>query len=401
MRTHGLMVLSIVVSMLLAGCGPMMREAQFTNMRTALFPMRMEVRTGQGQVDARKLLKAQTYEGKIERPDVVVHYPPGMSELAFRVADAFESAGGEVKRRTGITWAFKPVLYLVPVSSNSGGFRLSIPIRKSRELEIPILVSGGEIMPSWSRGIAHELTEASMLASLSRRELVLGDYCLWGSGLVNETRWFRDGVSEYAGDILNERIFGERYQAPPWIYAELARVREGLLDWNNCVRKVGPQDYYDASLALVRELENRFGEGAIARIMQAASEDKYIDGRILRRAVKRVTGVELAEFLREYRQTWLGMELEDTRKLSGPVLVAEGNRVRVARVYPGTPADKWKLRAGDVIESIDGRPAISAAWIVHYIAVLKPRDRVQVEVLRDGQRYSCRMAVMARSKEEL
>ena len=385
---------------MIAGCGPIMRELQFANVRTGLFPMSMDLSVGHGKTDARKLMKAQTYVGFVERGDVIVHYPAGMSALAADVAAAFNQAEAEIRERTGVAWAFRPIVYLVPVRDVSEGFRLRIPLRKGRALELPMLIlSRGKPfpLPEWSRLIGHEITEASMLASLSRRELVLGDYCLWGGGLVNETRWFRDGVAEYAGDILNTRLFGERYQPPPHIYGELSQVRESLLDWDNCAAKVGPDACYLASLGLVQELVNRFGEDVIARIMTAASEERYINGSALRRAVRKVTGLNLAEFLRDYQMTWLGMDLKDTAPAPGvPFVTREGNTARVIRVYPGSPADKWKLSTGDVILTADGRPVLSAAWFAHYAAARQPRDRMAIEFERAGERRCCRMMVVAR-----
>jgi len=387
---------------LIAGCGPIMRELQFANVRTGLFPMSMDLSMGHGKIDARKLMKAQTYAGFVERGNVIVHYPAGMSALAAGVAFVVDRAEAEIRERTGVTWAFKPTVYLVPVRDVSEGFRLRIPLRKGRALDLPMLMlPGGKPfpMPEWSRLIGHEITEASMLASLSRRELVLGDYCLWGSGLVNETRWFRDGVAEYAGDILNKHLFGGRYQPSPHIYGELSRVRDGLLDWHNCAAKVGPDACYLASLGLVQELVNRFGPDLIARIMTAASEERYINGSALMRAVRKVTGLDLAEFLRDYQTTWLGMDLRDTAAApSVPFLTTERNAVKIARVYPGSPADKWKLRPGDVILSADDRPVLSAAWFAHYVASRQPRDRVAIEFERAGERRCCRMMVVARPR---
>ena len=387
------LILSLVM-VLIGGCEPIMRDLQYGNIHSGLFPEHMDLTIGKAKVDARKLMKAHSYEGQVQVGDITVHYPQGMSSQAKMVGKAFDEARTEIRARTGITWAFELDLFLVPVTDTSGGFKLEFPL-KSRKLSLPILVIPGRdlIHPDWSGGIAHEITEASMLAALSRREMLLGDYCWDGFALVNETRWFRDGVSDLAGDILNEKLFGDRYQPPAWIYQELAKTNVALLDWNNCADGSG----YAAAHALVIQLNDRFGPGVIARIMDAASQERYINGGMLDRAVRKVIGEDLKDFLRDYRITWLGIDSRDTAPVTGfPSLVKEGNRVKIIEVYPRTPAALWKLKSGDTVLAVDGKPAISAAWLTHYVAARQPGDRIQVEIERAGERFTYRMKLAAR-----
>ena len=380
---------------LLGGCEPIMRDLQYSNVTSHLFPGHMDLTIGRAKVDAVKLMKSQTYEGQVQVGDITVHYPGGMSSQAKVIGTAFDQARTEIKDRTGITWAFSLDLYLVPVTDTSGGFRLDFPLR-GRKLSLPILVMPGRdpfFLPDWSGGIAHEITEACMLASLSRRDLVLGDYCWDGFPLVNGTRWFRDGVSDFAWDIMNTKLFGDRYQPPAWIYQELAKTREGILDWSNCADSSG----YAAAHALIIQLNDRFGPDVIARIMVAASQERYINGGMLNRAVRKATGVDLKQFLRDYKVTWLGMDLRDTRPVPDfPILVREGNQVTIAGVYPRTPAAIWKLRSGDRLLTVDGKPVISAAWLIHYTAAHQPGDRIQVEFERAGERHTYRMKLAVR-----
>ena len=381
-------------AILLGGCEPIMRDLQYGNVRSGLFPSHMDLTIGKGKVDARKLMKVQAYEGQVQVGDIIIHYPQGMTSQAKMVGTAFEEARLEIKDRTGIGWAFDIELFLVPVTDTSQGFRLKFPL-KGRKLSLPILVIPGRnlIHPDWSGGIAHEITEASMLASLSRRELILGDYCRNSFALVNETRWFRDGVSDFAGDILNAELFGGRYQPPGWIYQELSKTREALLDWNNC----SSTSEYPAARALIYELNDRFGPDVIARIALAASKERYINGVMLDRAVRKVTGHDLKQFLRGYRTTWLGMDLRDTDPIPGfSSLVRAGNQARIVRVYARKPAAFWKLRPGDLVLAVDGKPVISAAWLTHYVAARQPGDRMEVEFERAGEHHTYRMKLAAR-----
>lgn len=394
----------LICVMSLTGCERVIRNLQYSNIRTGLFPMSMDLTMNEGRTDARALMKGMTWEGSVERPDVSVHYPAGMAEQAARVADAFQQTKDDVKNRTGITWAFKPDVYLVPVSNLNGGFRLRIPIRKTRALRIPMLVRPGAptfFVTQWSHGLAHELTEASMLSSLDRHELVLGDSGALGVDLINRTRWFRDGVSDYAGDLMNARLFGDRYQAPASIYRSLMMRRGNVLDWSNYSPKPRDYSYYSASEALVRELINHSGEDAIARIFHAASREKYINGGTLDRAVMKVTGLDLKQFVSSYRMTWLGADFADSAPLDAPFTVQPGNAVRLTRVYPGAPADKWRLNPGDQIIAVDGHAVISSAWLVHYLAACKPRQRITVDLLIGGKPVSYRMVAAQRYDDQL
>ena len=379
----------------MAGCREAMRDIQYGNLRSGIFPMTMTLTVGDGKNDALALMNAATYDGAVSRENVCVHYPSGMADEAARIADAFEAARAEIGARTGITWAFKPEIYLVPAPDSPGGFDLKIPLRGSRVLKLPLFVNPRSSIicdPEWSKGLAHEITESSMLSALVRRETILGDYGWEGNEIANRTRWFRDGVSDFAGDILNEKLFGEAYQPSLWIYSALQEIGPGLLDWANFEEPSPEREYehYAASLALVRELTYRAGPDAIARIAQAAFEEKAVNGDVLDRAVKKVVGLDLEGFLRSYRQTWLGADFRDA-----------GGRVCVSRVYPGTPAEKWELRPGDVIASVDGMKPVSAAWLVHRLAARTPRERIAVEVVTYGRRVSYRMMTVARYEDQL
>ncbi len=402
--TWRLLLVLIICAVFVSGCEGLMRNLQYSNIRTGLFPMNMDLSIGDRSINAADLIKGQAYVGMVEREDVNVHYPAGMADRAVELADAFHLAKADVQARTGITWAFKPDVYLVPISGTEKGFRLCIPIRKQRALRVPMLVNPSSpifFSPAWSQGLAHELTEASMLSALARRETVLGDYCTGDIiEIVNRARWFRDGVSDYAGDLMNVRLFGDRYQPPVRIYHALMEIRSGVLDWNNC----GEYDYtyYSAAEALVIQLVDHSGENAIARVFHAASQDRYINGGTLDRAVKKVTSLDLKQFTSTYRQTWLGADFANSAQVPGaPSIVQPGNVVRVTKVYPGTPADKWHLKPGDVILSVDGHQAISSAWLVHYLAAHQPRERITVDLLIDGKPTTYHMVTASRYSDQL
>jgi S1-C subfamily serine protease len=68
----------------------------------------------------------------------------------------------------------------------------------------------------------------------------------------------------------------------------------------------------------------------------------------------------------------------------GVMMRADGARVVVEKVLPGSPAEKVGMLAGDVFSSLDGFPVTEQGDVVLAISGKKPGDWVQVRVLREG-----------------
>ena len=64
----------------------------------------------------------------------------------------------------------------------------------------------------------------------------------------------------------------------------------------------------------------------------------------------------------------------------------------VGAVHPGTPAERAGLRAGDVIELVDGRPIGSAADLEGLGPRLRAGASVELGVRRDGQPLRVRLS---------
>lgn len=87
---------------------------------------------------------------------------------------------------------------------------------------------------------------------------------------------------------------------------------------------------------------------------------------------------EVIEFDGDHPMPFLGVMLDGSRK----------GGARIEEVIEDTGADRAGLQAGDVIVSVDGQK-IDASWdLTQAIMRSEPGDRVDVEVLRDGDRQS-------------
>jgi putative serine protease PepD len=72
---------------------------------------------------------------------------------------------------------------------------------------------------------------------------------------------------------------------------------------------------------------------------------------------------------------------------------AEG--LRVSAVFPGGPADKAGLAAGDVITSIDGDPAVSTDQLMALTLAKRPGDQVEFDAKRSGSQMTVKLTLTA------
>ena len=93
---------------------------------------------------------------------------------------------------------------------------------------------------------------------------------------------------------------------------------------------------------------------------------------------------------------WLGLkgqavtaDIAKTLELDRPV------GMLVTEIYPGGPADKAKLRKGDVVLKIDGREVFNEAGLKFLAATLKEGYFARLEVLRNGESKSIDVQLLA------
>lgn len=103
------------------------------------------------------------------------------------------------------------------------------------------------------------------------------------------------------------------------------------------------------------------------------------------------------EILRGY----LGVRIQPMNEDLAEALGLAPNRGEfVQSVQPGEPADAAGLQAGDVVVTVDGKevtPDQTLSWLV---ANIEPGERVNLEIIRDGQRRTIPVTVGRRPSEE-
>lgn len=69
----------------------------------------------------------------------------------------------------------------------------------------------------------------------------------------------------------------------------------------------------------------------------------------------------------------------------GVMLQVEDGRVEVAKVLPGSVAEKYGVESGDVLVSFDGEPVKESLDIIYAVKQKQPGDRAALEIARHGK----------------
>jgi serine protease Do len=97
----------------------------------------------------------------------------------------------------------------------------------------------------------------------------------------------------------------------------------------------------------------------------------------------------MAELLSKGRvvRGYLGLTAQDIDdSLVKPLRLKDAKGALVSDVNPGSPADKAKIKPGDVIVAFDGKDVASSQDIHNMAAKTAPGTAVKIVVLRDGER---------------
>lgn len=340
------------------------------------------------------------FEGLVDAGRVRVRYQRGLQGQARCIADVTDRLLAEVERQVGMTITTSTTLDLLRFDEPPENFDIQLTVEPN-EFPLPLFVRAGDesctsILAqnrSYPYVLVHELVETSLAARAGGR--VLPDVGCGAFGLKadvnNYTRWFRDGLANYAGYIACERLsdemdcpdcpirIGALLHASP--FSELSRIGTRLFSWSQSSHGEHERSYYNAALGLFMLIANRFGQQTIRDIIAEIARREAVDGRDLRRITSEIIGADIRRFVADFEFPVLAAELTPvTAALAANAGLDVTGGLLVETVEPNSAADRAGLRAGDVIVAADSAP------VVHTLDF-------ELALLRAGQRPSIPLAI--------
>ncbi len=316
------------------------------------------------------------FEGSVISGDVVVRYQRGLGPQAQCVADRTAGLLDKVSQRTGIAISTRTTVYLLRFDQRPQNFNITLAVEPN-EFPLPLFVRAGEESceaiiaqnHSYPYLAVHELVETSLVDRAGGQ--ILPDLS-WGMlGLSmhvnNYTRWFRDGLANYAGYVAYEIVAGEMpseqtlhhrqtllHDRP---FTSLRRVGDRLFSWPQSSATQRERTYYNAALGLFLLIADTDGEQTIRYIMDEVAQRETADGRDLVEITTRVLGTNVRQLAAGFKFPFVGVELE---RMSPALAFNRGVDLREGLFVRGVQEDSAAARAGllekDVIVALGATP---------------------------------------------
>jgi hypothetical protein len=318
------------------------------------------------------------FEGLVDAGRVRVRYQRGLQGQARCIADVTGRLLAQVERQTGVTITTSTTLDLLRFDEPPENFDIQLTVEPN---EFPCRCSSARATSparrSWPEShypyvLVHELVETSLAARAGGR--VLPDLG-WGAfglktNVNNYTRWFRDGLANYAGYVACEELsdemncpdcpirIGALLHASP--FSELRRPGTRLFTWSQSSPGQHERAYYNAALGLFLLIENRFGQQVIRDIVAEIARQEAVDGRDLRKITSGIIGIDVRQLVTDFQFPATGVELPPvTRALAANKGLDAAEGLLVETVERNSTADRAGLLADDVIVAADSAPVVN------------------------------------------
>lgn len=97
---------------------------------------------------------------------------------------------------------------------------------------------------------------------------------------------------------------------------------------------------------------------------------------------------------------WLGVNVQDLDEdLAKQFGLSETKGVLVAKILTGSPAEKGKMKAGDIIKTFDGKPVLNVRELLKLVGRAPIGKKVKVVVLRDKKEIALEIEIAQRTEE--
>jgi hypothetical protein len=336
-------------------------------------------------------------DGRARVGNIEVSYPRNLRGQAECVADHIDNSLSYIQQSVGLELHFDTVrVYLLRVNKMPQNFEITLDF-DSTEFYLPLFVEAGNESCSsvlsqnffYPCVFVHEFVEAY----IELKWLFFKGY------LPNYTRWFREGLSSYAGYIAYERfrsqrVFDEKQGIFPASrifliehpFSSLSKVGGDLFKWHARSSKNISKDCYYASFGLFLLIKERFSEGAIKEIVQEVNKREYVDGRDLLEIVNNVLDADVERLVEDFRFPQAGIL---TIELTKAIMLNEGVTSKgglfVKNVEAESLAETAGIKEKDVIIKVGDKAVKNNLEFELAIFQLMEEQIAEVVIWRDKE----------------
>jgi len=99
---------------------------------------------------------------------------------------------------------------------------------------------------------------------------------------------------------------------------------------------------------------------------------------------------------------WLGVSIQDvSANIAKALNLNPAKGALISEVFENSPADKGGLKVGDVVRSINGKIVEDANDLRNTVAMLRPGENADFEILRDGKNLKLKINIALRDENNL
>ena len=373
-----LLVLLALCLTLMAGCRAFNKEITKTMYQKKPKTLESHSSGGKKYTLTNSQMREIDFAGSVRVEDVNVSYQQGLDAQADCIANKTSELLSKVRERAGVQISFEAKIYLLRVDEIPQNFNINV-VSDANEFGLPLFAEVGNescetiisTNCSYPTLVTHELVECALIFPKEGGRVLID--LRWKrfifSGIYrNYTRWFREGLGNYAGylayDMLSEDANFAASQIPParipfifgHPFSSLSRVGKKLFSWHQYSSNKIDRDYYNAALGLFLLIRNRFGEEAIREIMREIKNRSYLDGVDLIKLTNQTLGTDIRELAENFQFPQTGLKIKPltpATTLNEGLDVTEG--LFVTAVEPNSLADDAGIKKKDVILRINDR----------------------------------------------
>jgi hypothetical protein len=378
--------LALALLLFASGCAPLSHRIAANEARRFHNVTVSAVREESFKVTS-EVLKAKGVTSSFSSGKVDVICDSAHAWLATGLAGEMSSALSVIEKRTGIDYQYRLRFYLVEVDEVPQTYRFSLTA-KERAIEVPLFfraqtrsltsfVEQNQIALYYS---VHELTEQNLCAPVKGTP-VLADTFFGFYYIKSYTRWFREGMADYAAyiaiDVLKSDLGARIFPADSPSVAVLSAAGADLFKWHQLSRS-DKDIYYRAAFTLFFLIDARYGDDCIRQIVGGVNSLKYADGDALIALTNKAIGTDVVKMVSGIRFGDPGFSMEIHVSDGHEHSLLDMTGVWVADVDSSGPAAKAGLQTGDRITAVNGSPITEYQTIV--LAVYRGLDRPSMDV---------------------